>query len=314
MEDSELNMMYEKEKPMVKVSESSLRNSVWPSLKPFVNGGLAAVLPLSSVYFLQSCVYHILNAMIKSSGQELINPKWLHQTHFNVSQRMPFVLSRRGINMAALLGSYEIFTRKVEALNKGSPLTIYQEAACGLISATFRAYICYPLIEGHVAAGIAQAVTLKHNRFGHIFSTITRVVRNEGPLALWKGASRVNPVSLASCTGMLVSYDRTRIYLKERYGLRENAARLGAGIFSGMCSGACTISVCYAAEIIGFIRSKRVKSPHSFLFYALKVLEPGGGSNFYSRLGKQSVRNAPGVMMVWVLLEAIRDAEESIGL
>lgn len=86
MEDSELNMMYEKEKQMVKVSESSFRNSVWPSLKPFVNGGLAAVLPLSSVYFLQSCVYHILNAKIKSSGQELINPKWLHQTYFNVSQ------------------------------------------------------------------------------------------------------------------------------------------------------------------------------------------------------------------------------------
>ncbi|XP_019233211.1 PREDICTED: uncharacterized protein LOC109213828 [Nicotiana attenuata] len=107
MEDSELNMVYEKEKSMVKVCESSFRNSVWPSLKPFVNGGLAAVLPLSSVYFLQSCIYHSLNAMIKSSGQELINPKRLHQTHFNVSQRLPFVLSRGGINMAALLGSYE---------------------------------------------------------------------------------------------------------------------------------------------------------------------------------------------------------------
>ncbi|XP_019233439.1 PREDICTED: mitochondrial dicarboxylate/tricarboxylate transporter DTC-like [Nicotiana attenuata] len=210
--------------------------------------------------------------------------------------------------------SSRILTRKVEALNKGSPLTIYQEAACGLISGTFRAYICYPLIEGHVAAAIAQAVNLKYNRFGHIFSTITQVVRNEGLLALWKGASRVNLVSLASCTGMLVSYDRTRIYLKERYGLRENAARLGAGIFSGMCSGACTISVGYAAGIIGFIRAKRIKSPHSFLFYALKVLKPGGGSNFYSRLGNQSVRNAPGAMTVWVFLEAIRDAEESIGL
>ncbi|XP_009605926.1 mitochondrial dicarboxylate/tricarboxylate transporter DTC-like isoform X2 [Nicotiana tomentosiformis] len=251
MEDSELNMMYEKEKQMVKVSESSFRNSVWPSLKPFVNGGLAAVLPLSSVYFLQSCIYHSLNAMVKSSGQELINPKWLHQTYFNVSQRMPFVLSRGGINMAALLGSYD---------------------------------------------------------------TITQVVRNEGVLALWKGAPRVNPASMASCTGMLVSYDRTRIYLKERYGLRENAARLGAGIFSGMCSGACAISIRYAAEIIGFIRSKRVKSPHSFLFYALKVLKPGGGSNFYSCLGKQSVRNAPGAMIMWVFLEAVRDAEESIGL
>ncbi|MCD9644946.1 hypothetical protein HAX54_033492 [Datura stramonium] len=226
---------------------------------------------------------------------------------------MPFLLFHGGVNNATLFGSYELLTRKVEALNKGSPLTLYQEAGCGLASGAIQACICHPLV-GPAGAGISHAATDKYYYFRHIFSTITQVVRNEGVLALWKGTSPAIPAAIASNTGMLISYDRCRIYLKETYGLREGDACLGAGIFSGLCSGACYLPISYAAGIVGYIQSPRVKSPRSFLFYALKVLKPGGGSNFYSRLARHAIFRSPNVMIMWVTLEAIRDAEESIGL
>ncbi|XP_060197363.1 mitochondrial dicarboxylate/tricarboxylate transporter DTC-like [Lycium barbarum] len=308
MEDSsELNNNMVEENPMMKVADHTfLRKSVWPTMKPFVNGGLALTLQGSSAYF-SAFLFYKLNPTAKSS------PEFMHRKLLYAYQRMPFILFQGGLNMGTLFGSYELLTRKVEALNGGSPLTLYQEAGCGLASGAIRACIWHPLF-GPVGAGIAQAATDKYYYFRHIFNTITQVVRNEGVLALWKGVRLHAPV-IASHTGMLVSYDRCRIYLKETYGLREEDARLGAGIFSGLCSAACYIPVSYAAGIIGYIqKSTRVESPRSFLFYALKVLKPGGGSNFYSRLVNHALYNSPSVMIMWVFLEAIRDAEESIGL
>lgn len=104
------------------------------------------------------------------------------------------------------------------------PLTLYQEACCGLSSGAIAASIGVPwlLAHGRVKAG--------GNRIS-ILQDLYRKCADEGALAPWKGGRHHANYTILINVGMLTPYNRSFNYFRESLGLSEDESTVGNVLF-----------------------------------------------------------------------------------
>ncbi|KAB1213283.1 Mitochondrial dicarboxylate/tricarboxylate transporter DTC [Morella rubra] len=86
-------------------------------------------------------------------------------------------------------GKIRILTNKAIEANYGKPLPLYQKALCGLTAGAIGASVGSPadlaLIRMQADATLPEA---QRRHYKNAFHALSRIVSDEGDLALWKGA------------------------------------------------------------------------------------------------------------------------------
>uniref|UniRef100_A0A7N0ZV67 Uncharacterized protein n=1 Tax=Kalanchoe fedtschenkoi TaxID=63787 RepID=A0A7N0ZV67_KALFE len=290
-------------------------NGVWHTVKPFVNGGASGMLA--------TCVIQPID-MIKvriqlGQGSAVQVTKNMVQNEGIASfyKGLSAGLLRQATYTTARLGTFKILTNKAIAANDGKPLPLYQKALCGLTAGAIGATVGSPadlaLIRMQADATLPAA---QRRHYRNAFHALSRIVADEGFLALWKGAGPTVVRAMALNMGMLASYDQSVEFFRDNLGLGEGLTVLGASTVSGFFAAACSLPFDYVKTQIQKMQPDASgKYPYTGAWdCAMKTLKSGGPLKFYTGFPVYCVRIAPHVMMTWIFLNQIQKMEKTVGL
>ncbi|XAR68647.1 hypothetical protein NMG60_11003843 [Bertholletia excelsa] len=288
---------------------------LWPIVKPFVNGGTAGMLA--------TCVIQPMD-MIKvriqlGQGSAIqITKNMLQNEGIRAFYKgLSAGLLRQATYTTSRLGSFRILTSKAIAANDGKPLPLYQKALCGLTAGAIGACIGSPadLALIRMQADAMLPATQRRN-YKNAFHALNRIVRDEGVLALWKGAGPTVVRAMALNMGMLASYDQTVEIVRDSLGLGEVSSVIGASFVSGIFASLCSLPFDYVkTQIQKMHPDAEGKYPYTgALDCAMKTFKSGGPLKFYTGFPIYCVRIAPHVMMTWIFLNQIQHLEKAVGL
>ena len=119
-------------------------------------------------------------------------------------------------------------TNKALAANDGKPLPLYQKALCGLTAGAIGASVGSPadlaLIRMQADATLPEAA---RRHYKNAFHALTRISKDEGVLALWKGAGPTVVRAMALNMGMLASYDQSVEFFRDNMSFGEIPTVIG---------------------------------------------------------------------------------------
>ncbi|KAL2926439.1 Mitochondrial dicarboxylate/tricarboxylate transporter DTC [Bienertia sinuspersici] len=288
---------------------------VWPTVKPFVNGGCSGMLatcviqPIDMIKVRiqlgQGSAVHVTKNMLANEGVGAFY------------KGLSAGLLRQATYTTARLGSFRILTNKAVAANDGKPLPLYQKALCGLTAGAIGATVGSPADLALIRMQADATLPLAQRRnYNNAFHALTRIVRDEGVLSLWKGAGPTVVRAMALNMGMLASYDQSVEFFRDSVGLGEASTVVGASAVSGFFAAACSLPFDFVKTQIQKMQPDAAgKYPYTgSLDCALKTLKLGGPLRFYTGFPVYCVRIAPHVMMTWIFLNQINKFEKKIGL
>ncbi|XP_047321920.1 mitochondrial dicarboxylate/tricarboxylate transporter DTC-like [Impatiens glandulifera] len=295
--------------------KSKAASTVWPTVKPFVNGGASGMLatcviqPIDMIKVRiqlgQGSAVDVTKTMIKNEGFGALY------------KGLSAGLLRQATYTTARLGTFKILTNKAIEANDGKPLPLYQKALCGLTAGAIGATVGSPadlaLIRMQADATLPAA---QRRNYTNAFHALYRISADEGILALWKGAGPTVVRAMALNMGMLASYDQSVEFFKDSLGCGEVATILGASSVSGFFASACSLPFDYVKTQIQKMQpDAEGKLPYKgSLDCTLKTLKSGGPFKFYTGFPVYCVRIAPHVMMTWIFLNQIQKFQKSAGL
>ncbi|XP_019155507.1 PREDICTED: mitochondrial dicarboxylate/tricarboxylate transporter DTC [Ipomoea nil] len=289
--------------------------AVWPTVKPFVNGGCSGMLA--------TCVIQPID-MVKvriqlgqgSAGE--VTKNMLKNEGFGAFYKgLSAGLLRQATYTTARLGSFRILTTKAIEANDGKPLPLYQKALCGLTAGAIGACVGSPadlaLIRMQADATLPAA---QRRNYTNAFHALSRIVADEGVLALWKGAGPTVVRAMALNMGMLASYDQSVEFCRDSLGMGETATVVGASAVSGFFAAACSLPFDYVKTQIQKMQPDAAgKYPYTgSVDCAMQTLKAGGPFKFYTGFPVYCVRIAPHVMLTWIFLNQIQKAQKNLGL
>ncbi|XP_026452895.1 mitochondrial dicarboxylate/tricarboxylate transporter DTC-like [Papaver somniferum] len=288
---------------------------IWQNVKPFINGGASGMLatcviqPIDMIKVRiqlgQGSGIHVARSMLREEG--------LGAFYKGLSAG----LLRQATYTTARLGSFKILTNKAIEANDGKPLPLYQKALCGLTAGAIGASVGSPadLALIRMQADYTLPQTQRRN-YKNAFHALTRIVTDEGVLALWKGAGPTVVRAMALNMGMLASYDQSVELFRDTIGLSEASTVVGASAVSGFFAAACSLPFDYVKTQIQKMQpDAHGNYPYSgSLDCVVKTLKAGGPFKLYTGFPVYCIRIAPHVMMTWIFLNQIQKVQEKIGL
>ncbi|KAJ8448559.1 hypothetical protein Cgig2_012203 [Carnegiea gigantea] len=251
---------------------------LWPTLKPFVNGGTAG----------QGSAVQVTKDMLANEG--------IRAFYKGLSAG----LLRQATYTTTRLGSFKMLTNKAVAANEGKPLPLYQKALCALTAGAVGASVGSPadlaLIRMQADATLPAAQRRNYKNAVH---ALYKIITDEGILALWKGAGSTVVRAMALNLGMLASYEQSVEYLRDSLGFGEFVAVFGASAISGFFASACSLPFDYVKTQIQKMQpDANGRYPYTgSIDCAMKTLKSGGPLKFYTGFPVYCVRIAPHVMV-----------------
>ncbi|THG17064.1 hypothetical protein TEA_013208 [Camellia sinensis var. sinensis] len=293
-------------------------SGVWPTVRPFVNGGASGMLATCvRIQLGQGSATDVTKNMFKNDGigafYKGLTAGLLRQATYTTARLGSFRLLCIGIKDER----DEILTNKAIEANDGKPLPLYQKALCGLTAGAIGASVGSPADLALIRMQADATLPLAQRRnYTNAFHALYRIVADEGVLALWKGAGPTVVRAMALNMGMLASYDQSVEFFKDSVGFGEAATILGASSVSGFFAAACSLPFDYVKTQIQKMQpDAEGKFPYTgSLDCAMKTLKAGGPLKFYTGFPVYCVRIAPHVMMTWIFLNQIQKLETSVGL
>ena len=121
-----------------------------------------------------------------------------------------------------------LLTNKAIAANDGKPLPLYQKALCGLSAGAIGASVGTPADLALVRMQADATLPEAHRRhYKHAFHALGRIMKEEGVLALWKGAGPTVVRAMALNMGMLASYDQSIEFFRDSMSFGDIPTLMG---------------------------------------------------------------------------------------
>ncbi|KAF9596567.1 hypothetical protein IFM89_012298 [Coptis chinensis] len=287
---------------------------VWPTIKPFVNGGASGMLATCVIQPVDMIKVRI--QLGQGSAVQVTKNMVREEGVGALYKGLSAGLLRQATYTTARLGTFRILTSKAIEANDGKPLPLYQKALCGLTAGAIGASVGSPADLALIRMQADATLPLEQRRhYKNAFHALYRIVADEGVLSLWKGAGPTVVRAMALNMGMLASYDQSVEFCKDTLGLGEASTIVGASAVSGFFASACSLPFDYVKTQIQKMQPDATgKYPYTgSLDCALKTLKAGGPLKFYTGFPVYCVRIAPHVMMTWIFLNQIQKTEKKLG-
>ncbi|CAL5430355.1 unnamed protein product [Camellia sinensis] len=219
-------------------------SGVWPTVKPFVNGGASGMLATCVIQPIDMIKVRI--QLGQGSATDVTKNMFKNEGIGPFYKGLTAGLLRQATYTTARLGSFRILTNKAIEANDGKPLPLYQKALCGLTAGAIGASVGSPADLALIRMQADATLPLAQRRnYTNAFHALYRIVADEGVLALWKGAGPTVVRAMALNMGMLASYDQSVEFFKDSVGFGEAATILGASSVSGFFAAACSLPFDY---------------------------------------------------------------------
>lgn len=290
-------------------------SGVWPAVKPFFNGSTAGMLATGVI---QPIDMIKVRMQLGQGSAATVARNVLQKQGFGAFYTgLSAGLLRQATYTTARLGTFMKLTNKAIEANDGKPLPLYQKALCALTAGAIGASVGSPadlaLIRMQADATLPAA---QRRNYINAVHALSRIVADEGVLALWKGAGPTVVRAMALNMGMLASYDQGVEFFRDYLGFGDVATVIGASTVSGFFASACSLPFDYVKTQVQKMQpDAQGKYPYTgSLDCAMKTLKSGGISTFYTGFPVYCVRIAPHVMLTWIFLNQIMKFEEKAGL
>jgi solute carrier family 25 (mitochondrial oxoglutarate transporter), member 11 len=228
-------------------------------------------------------------------------------------------LLRQATYTTARLGIYNNLSTMAQEANKGSPVPLWQKAACGLAAGGLGALIGTPadLTLLRMQADTTVPADQRRNYKG-VSDAFVRIVREEGVGGLFTGATPTVVRAMALNMGMLASNDQAKEML-EGFGFPKGGSVvvLGSAMIAGFFASACSLPFDYVKTQLQKMKPDPAtgKLPYTgAVDCAMKTLREGGPLKFYTGFPTYCVRIAPHATLTLVFLANMPKWQAKIGL
>ncbi|RZC82855.1 hypothetical protein C5167_045641 [Papaver somniferum] len=280
------------------MGEEKKLGGVWPTIKPFVNGGASGMLATCVIQPVDMVKVRI---QLGQGSAVSVTKNMIREEGFGALYKgLSAGLLRQATYTTARLGTFRILTNKAIAANDGKPLPLYQKALCGLTAGAIGASVGSPADLALIRMQADATLPLAQRRnYTNAFQALYRISADEGVLALWKGAGPTVVRAMALNMGMLASYDQSVEFCKDSLGFGELSTVVGASAVSGFFAAACSLPFDYVKTQIQKMQpDANGKLPYTgSLDCAMKTLKSGGPFKFYTGFPVYCIRIAPHVMV-----------------
>jgi solute carrier family 25 oxoglutarate transporter 11 len=214
-------------------------------------------------------------------------------------------LTRQVIYTGARLGLYDQLTEMSKTRNDdGKPLPLRQTAACALTAGGVAAVLGNPADLSLVRMQADSMLPKAQQRgYSSVVAALSGIVRQEGFLALFKGAAPTATRAMALNLGMLGGNSEAKKHLAA-LGVQGNALVFSASAIAGFFASAFSLP-------FDFVKTALQKQGTAFtgpLDCVTKTLAAGGPLRFYAGFPTYYFRIAPHAMLTLIAADKIKAA------
>lgn len=290
---------------------------VWKAAKPFVNGGLSG---MAATCIIQPIDMVKVRIQIGAKGGPLTVAKEIiaKDGAGGLYKGLSAGLLRQATYTTARLGMFQIFSDMLKKQNEGKNIPLYQKAGAGLAAGGLGALVGSPadlsLIRMQADSTLPEA---QRRHYKGVGDALTRIVKEEGTMGLFRGAGPTVTRAMALNMGMLASNDQAKELLEEAGFAKDGkAVVLGGSIIAGFCAAACSLPFDFVKTRIQKMEKQAdgsypYKSP---VDCALKTFREEGFLKFYTGFPTYCLRIAPHVAFTLIFVATLPKLEAKIGL
>jgi solute carrier family 25 oxoglutarate transporter 11 len=225
-------------------------------------------------------------------------------------QGLSAALLRQVVYGSSRLGLFRVFSDTQREQNGGKPLSLSRKTATGMIAGGLASFIGSPADLCLIRFQADQTLPPAQRRnYKNIGDALVRIVREEGILGLWRGASPTVIRAICLNGAMMPVSDQ----VKETIGpLMGGETSLASSFTSAAASGVASALASLPADVVKTRLQRMVpdpatgKMPYSgFLDCAKKVAQKDGLGAFYAGTGTYIIRIAPHAFITLLILDAI---------
>lgn len=210
----------------------------------------------------------------------------------------------------ARMGIFRVTSDAIKSPNEKT-LPLYKKACAGLFAGATAALIGNPadLSLIRLQADATLPVDQRRNYTG-VFNAMSRTVKEDGLLGLWRGSTPTVFRAMALNMGMLASYDQSKEILSAHYGKGWTTNLLSSAI-----SGFFAVTLSLPFDFVKTRIQKMKPDPQtgampykSFVDCVAQVLKKEGFMAFYTGYPTYYVRIAPHAMITLIVIDAVNKA------
>jgi len=212
----------------------------------FALGGLSGMIAVSILLPLDMIKVRI--QISSEMGEHIRNPFTIANHLYNNEGGLRAFY--RGIDSALLrqatftslrLGIFTNLGEFVKRYRKKKTLAVHEKAICSLTAGGIAAFIDTPLDLSLIRMQVDKTLPVELQRkYRNVIHALTSVIKEEGIIKLWKGASPTVCRAMTANLAMLTTYEEAKERLTKRLG-KQNYISLLSGVIAGIT--AATVSL-----------------------------------------------------------------------
>jgi len=219
-------------------------------------------------------------------------------------------LLRQATYTTARLGLYFTLFDHMKANKKpGENLSMLEKSEISLFAGGFGALFGNPADLALIRMQADGTLPVAERRnYKHVGDALTRIVKEEGVISLWKGSTPTVVRAMAVNLGMLGPFDEAKERLSKHFGPESYTTKLGASAIAGFLAA----FICLPFDNIKTKLQKMKKAPDGTLPYkgiidcAKKTVAREGVTGFWAGFPTFYVRIAPHAMIVLLSSDYLR--------
>eukprot|EP01025_Chloroclados_australasicus_P059095 TRINITY_DN745_c0_g1_i1.p1 TRINITY_DN745_c0_g1~~TRINITY_DN745_c0_g1_i1.p1 ORF type:complete len:320 (-),score=22.13 TRINITY_DN745_c0_g1_i1:292-1188(-) len=293
------------------------KNTVWKTLKPFVNGGLSGMAATCLIQPIDMVKVRL--QLGEKGGPFQVAQRMIRNDGFtSMYKGLDAGLVRQATYTTARLGIFQTLNTKALEMNDQKPLPLSVKALLGLTAGGLGALVGTPADLSLIRMQADSTLPPDQRRnYKGVFDAFIRITREEGFLGLFRGSGPTIVRACALNMGMLASNEQCKEMIQNMgFAKGSNPVVLGAATISGIVSATCSLPFDFVKTRI----QKMQPLPDGTMPYkgmidcALKTLRNEGPLVFYTGYPTYCVRIAPHVTLTLIFVAWLPKFEAKIGL
>eukprot|EP00743_Colponemidia_sp_Colp-15_P000131 GILK01000150.1.p1 GENE.GILK01000150.1~~GILK01000150.1.p1 ORF type:complete len:316 (+),score=62.16 GILK01000150.1:38-985(+) len=225
-------------------------------------------------------------------------------------------LLRQATYTTTRMGAFRSISNHLTEKNHGKPPSFLEKAIAGLAAGGIGAVVGTPADVALIRMQADGTLPVEQRRnYTGVVNALSRMVKEEGPLSLFKGMSPTVVRAMSLNMGMLATYDQSKQVLEAKYGANF-FTMLGSSGIAGFFASFCSLPFDFVKTRIQKMKpdAQGVYPYKSSLDCAMKVLKSEGPLAFYSGFPTYYVRIAPHAMITLLAIDFMNSKIKALGL
>eukprot|EP00397_Hematodinium_sp_SG-2012_P050578 GEMP01058854.1.p1 GENE.GEMP01058854.1~~GEMP01058854.1.p1 ORF type:complete len:300 (+),score=64.05 GEMP01058854.1:41-940(+) len=293
-------------------------NPVWAAAKPFVTGSISGCMATCCIQPIDMVKVRIqLNASAGNSVSPVTVFSDLVKSDgfFSLYRGLSAGLTRQVVYTGARLGLYDIFTEKAKAPGE-SKLPTWKVALCALSAGGIAAVIGNPADLSLIRMQADSMLPVDQRRgYKHVGNALTRIVGEEGFMALFQGAAPTAVRAMSLNLGMLAINTKAKDALGDM-GVKGAPQVFGASAIAGFFAAFFSLPFDFIKTQMQQMKpNAEGKMPFTgTIDCGVQTFKIGGITRFWAGFPTYYFRIAPHAMVTLIAQDKVKQAWKSMNL